>query len=284
MVKLYLFCLLGFVLGLSTQTNAQNAPRRYIDYLGLPTIRTYNIPFGQSVDENGVLQTQKLDIYELRGDVLAARPAIILIHGGNFTGGDKEHVALYANEFVKRGYLAVLVNHRVSKKNFKNEITDPDFVAAADNAKEDVLGAIRWLRANATQWRVDKGRIGVFGFSSGASIALSINANQTSQSYENDADPSQSMAISSIIELVGLADPASIAPGNKPVLMIHGETDTGIKREYVMSIYQTFKDNNVPVKLKFSPGSHDMAPYIGEIGPMTSAWFKSFLVDAQPVY
>ena len=284
MRKFHLFCLAGFLLVLNTQANAQNPPRRYVDLLPGVIVTTNHIPFGKSVNDKGILETQMLDIYDLRGDTVKRRPVVVLVHGGNFTGGDKNHMAEYARQYAQRGYLAVLVNYRRSTKPLKNEIGNPNLMAAIDDAKEDVFGSIRWVRANATQWRADKGRIGVMGFSSGATIAFSVNSDQEIQHQENDADLSQSTAISTIVELVGLTDPASISASDKPVMMVHGEIDTGIKKENVMNVYQALKANNVPVRLRFTPGGHDMAPYIKEVGSKTSEWFKAFMVDASPVY
>ena len=284
MRKLYLSCLAGCLLALNTQASAQSPPRRYVDPLPGVIVTTNHIPFGKSINDKGILQTHLLDIYDLRGDTVKRRPVVVLIHGGNFTGGDKVHMAEYARQYAQRGYLAVLVNYRLSTKPLKNEIGNPNLTVALDDAKEDVFGAIRWLRANATQWRLDKGRLGVMGFSAGATIAFSVNSEQETQRQENDAALDQSTAISTIVELVGLTDPALISPTDKPVMMIHGETDTGIKKESVLVVYQTFQANQVPVKLRFAPGGHDMAPYIKEIGAVSSEWFKTFLVDARPVY
>ena len=272
------------MLGLSAQAIAQSTPRRYLDSLPSVIVTTNHIAFGNSVNDQGILQTQRLDIYDLNGDTLKLRPVVVLVHGGNFTGGDKGHMAAYAREYAKRGYLAVLVNYRLSTKPIKNEIGDPGLTAAVDDAKEDVFGAIRWLRANALQWRLDKGRIGVMGYSSGATIALAVNSDQETQRQENDADLTQSTAISTVVELVGLTDPASISPTDKPVMMIHGKIDTGIKIADVSSIYQAIQASQVPVKLRYTPGGHDMVPYIKEVGIRTSEWFKAFLVDAKPVY
>ena len=280
----YSSCLVGFMLVLNSQANAQSTARRYLDSLPSIIITTNHIAFGNSINDQGVLQTHRLDIYQLYGDTLKMRPTVVLVHGGNFTGGDKVHMASYAREYAKRGYLAVLVNYRLATKPLKNEIGDPGLTAALDDAKEDVFGAIRWLRANAIQWRVDKGRIGVMGFSSGATIAFAVNSDQETQRQENDADLSQSTAISTVVELVGLTDPALISPTDKPVLMIHGRTDTGINTENVLAVHQAFQANQVPVKLRFTPGGHDMEPYLKEIGSRSSEWFKAFLVDARLVY
>ena len=154
MRKFYLSCLVGFMLVLNLQANAQSTARRYLDSLPSIIVTTNHIAFDNSVNDQGILQTHRLDIYQLYGDTLKMRPTVVLVHGGNFTGGDKVHIASYAREYAKRGYLAVLVNYRLATKPMKNEIGDPGLMAAIDDAKEDVFGTIRWLRANAIQFRL----------------------------------------------------------------------------------------------------------------------------------
>ena len=258
--------------------------QRYKASLPFPIVRTLNVPYGQSIDDKGRLQTHTLDIAQLNSDPLQARPVIVLIHGGGFRSGDKAQMADYANLYAQHGYVAVSINYRLAKKKFKESPTDPNFVAAVNDAKEDAFGAIRWLRANAAQWRIDKGRIGVLGYSAGAVTALSVNFDQQTQHQENDADLSQSTAISTIVEIAGLTDPALINPTGKPLLMIHGVNDPGVKFEYAVEMHRICQANRLPVVLQSTPGGHDVAPYFPEIASSTLDWFKTYLIDAQPVY
>ncbi|WP_420150033.1 hypothetical protein, partial [Spirosoma sp.] len=107
---------------------------------------------------------------------------------------------------------------------------------------------------------------------------------QTPSRNENSADPAQSSAISTIVEMAGLTDPALISAGGKPVRMIHGVNDPGVKYEYAQQLYRVCQANGVPVVLQSTSGGHDMSPYFGEIAAGTLEWFKAYLVDANPTY
>ena len=270
--------------GLLNDGAREMASQRYVDPLPNPVVTTLNVAYGKSKNDKGRLQTHTLDIYQPDNDPLQARPVIVLIHGGGFRSGDKAQMADYANLYAQHGYVTVSINYRLAKKKFKESLTDPNFVAAVNDAKEDAFGAIRWLRANAAQWRIDKGRIALLGYSAGAATALSVNFDQETQRQENDAALDQSTAISTIVEMAGLTDPALISPTGKPLLMIHGVNDPGIKFQYATEMYGICQANRVPVVLQSTPGGHDLAPYFPEIASGTLDWFKTYLVDAKPVY
>ena len=56
-----------------------------------------------------------LDLYEPRGDRLARRPAIVWVHGGGFSTGDKRDklTRVLAKVFARRGYVTVSINYRL---------------------------------------------------------------------------------------------------------------------------------------------------------------------------
>jgi acetyl esterase/lipase len=56
----------------------------------------------------------KLDVYKPLGNT-KKRPAILLIHGGGFSGGDKSDVNIVnlANYFASRGWVAFSINYRL---------------------------------------------------------------------------------------------------------------------------------------------------------------------------
>ena len=260
------------------------ASQRYLDPLPNPIVTTLNVAYGKSKNDKGRLQTHTLDIYQPGNDPLQARPVIVLIHGGGFRSGNKNDMASYAKLYAQYGYVAVSINYRLATKKIIFSPDDANFVAALDNAKEDAFGAVRWLRANAAQWRIDKGRIALLGYSAGAVTALSVNFDQQTQRQENNAALDQSIGVSTIVEMAGLTDPVLISPTGKPLLMIHGVNDPGIKFQYATELYRVCQANRVPVVLQSTPGGHDLAPYFPEIASGTLDWFKTYLVDAQPVY
>jgi acetyl esterase/lipase len=103
---------------------------------------------------------QKVDLYwpaEGNGPF----PVILVIHGGAFMGGDKRDIQLTPMlEALNRGYALVSMNYRMS-----GEAIFPALV-------QDVLAAIRWMRANAEKFLFDPAKIAVWGGSAGGYLAL----------------------------------------------------------------------------------------------------------------
>jgi acetyl esterase/lipase len=101
-----------------------------------------------------------LDIYRPLIPIATPTPAVIWIHGGGWSVGDKypSQVTLMA----KAGFFCVSINYRLSG--------EARFPAALEDAK----CAVRWLRANAADYQVDPGAIGVWGGSAGAHLALMV--------------------------------------------------------------------------------------------------------------
>jgi acetyl esterase/lipase len=87
-------------------------------------------------------------------------PAVVVIHGGAWRGGNKADVRPIMGDFVRRGYVAVSPQYRFCPKE-----TFPAQV-------QDVKAAVRWLKSNAEKCRIDRERIGAIGFSAGGHLAL----------------------------------------------------------------------------------------------------------------
>ena len=89
----------------------------------------------------------------------APRPAVVLLHGGGWRGGDKASFAEEAERLAERGWVAFSVNYR---------LTEPEaFPAEVD----DVRAAVRWVRDNASTYGVDPARVGALGESAGGHLA-----------------------------------------------------------------------------------------------------------------
>ena len=90
------------------------------------------------------------------------RPAVVMIHGGGWRMGDKASWAPEATRFAERGWVAFSVNYRLDEPSpFPAEI-------------DDVQAAVRWIRANADQYRVDPTKIAAVGESAGGHLTAML--------------------------------------------------------------------------------------------------------------
>lgn len=97
------------------------------------------------------------DLYLPAGD--DRRPAVLLLHGGGWRGGNPGQMAHLGRQLVGQGFVAYSAGYR-----FAPEHTHPAQVADARRAYE-------WL---ASHERVDPDRIAVWGYSAGAHLALML--------------------------------------------------------------------------------------------------------------
>ena len=123
----------------------------------------FELPVGVALHEDIVFSRPAG--HELRLDLFAPeageglRPAIVFILGSGWGGGDKSHFWRQAAHMASLGFVGICIEHRGSG--------DAIYPAAVDDAKT----AVRWLRAHATQYRIDPDRIGAAGGSSGGHLA-----------------------------------------------------------------------------------------------------------------
>ena len=108
----------------------------------------------------GADQAQRLDIYT-HDDAAAgeSRPVLIYVHGGGFVGGTKQgdYYPQSATAWAARnGMVGVNMDYRLAP------------AAAFPAARDDLAGAIRWVRDNIAQHGGDPNRIFLWGHSAGA--------------------------------------------------------------------------------------------------------------------
>lgn len=112
-------------------------------------------------------ETLLLDAFVPEGTGL--RPAVILIHGGGWSGGDKKDMEFLYKPLSEAGFVWFSINYRLAPQH--------RWPACID----DVRTAIRWVRANAAAYRADAGRIALVGYSAGGHLAClaAVQADQT---------------------------------------------------------------------------------------------------------
>jgi acetyl esterase/lipase len=107
--------------------------------------------------------TSKLDVYLHPSS--AVHRAIVYVHGGGFVTGDKRPCPNHIlGPALKHGYSVVSVNYRLAPQH--------PFPAAI----EDVSAAVRFVKAQASQWRINPDRLVLTGESAGGLISALTGA------------------------------------------------------------------------------------------------------------
>jgi acetyl esterase/lipase len=182
----------------------------------------------------------RLDLYPALG-ASGPAPVVVVIHGGSWQSGDSTQLAPLNRYLAGRGYAVAAINYRLA----------PQWPFPA--ARDDVLAALAFLKAQAPALGLDAGRIALLGRSAGAQLALLVaytagdpairgaislyGPTDMVYGYENPANP---LVIDSraVLEAYLGGTPASAAaayraasplafvgPATPPTLLIHGGRD-----------------------------------------------------------
>jgi dienelactone hydrolase len=132
-------------------------------------------------------------------------PAIVYViddwaHQDRFL--DRKSLYYDIPDAAKRGYVAATFDRRLITITQKNTVTY-QFPAEL----YDVKSAVRWLRSHAAQYKVDPGRIGAIGFSSGGYLALLLGLTGPADGLEGEGeDLSISSRVQAVVNIGGPTD------------------------------------------------------------------------------
>ena len=139
---------------------------------------------------------QKLDIYiPDEGD--GPFPVILNIHGGAWLGGDKAYKQVLSMlEGLKRGYAVVAINYRLSEE------------AIWPAQINDCKAAIRWIRANADQYRLKSDKIAAWGGSAGGHLSAMVGTSGDVKALEDlsQGNPAESSRVQAVVDWFGPTD------------------------------------------------------------------------------
>jgi pectinesterase len=135
----------------------------------------------------------KLDLYLPKASGTAPRPAIVFVHGGGWRAGVRANFAPMAIRMAERGYVAATISYRLSPEAL--------YPAAIVDAK----AAVRWVRAHATDYRIDPDRIAIAGGSAGGQIAALTGVTNGEARFDPDGG-NVSSDVQAIVNIDGLSD------------------------------------------------------------------------------
>ena len=209
-------------------------------------------------------------------------PVAVYIHGGGWVEGNKVADAYYKGVrplLLAKGVAVVTIDYRLAPKHrFPTQM-------------HDVTYAIRYLRSQARQLRIDPGRIAVFGTSAGGHLAALLGTADKAAGFEGGALPGVSSRVSAVVSIAGPADltastfppatrvaiqktfgaggpPAAPAlaaaspvthasAGDPPFLLVHGTADEVIPYSQSVELARKLKSVGVAAELvSVSGGTH----------------------------
>lgn len=231
-----------------------------------------------------------LDWFEPAGDALPARPAIVWIHGGGFASGNRGVLRDIARQWAERGYVTASISYRLDPGN---RCTSFSSLAGEERAREvercllamsaaqhDAQGAVRWLRANATELRIDPDRIAVGGFSAGAMTAVHV-AQRSEEPGEVGDNDGESPTVGAALAASGCnVEVTSIDATDAPIHLLASELDRLVPFRCVEATEQRTREVGVDVETMYflADGTHARALYLAHQAQVDAAWSR-FLVE-----
>jgi dienelactone hydrolase len=231
------------------------------------------IVYGRATDYRGIEQDLLLDLYLPAPGPHAARPTVLMVHGGSFVGGSRTMYTEAATEYARRGFVVAAIDYRLQDRNLPDEERyEPGVLEGADDTAE----AVRFLRSRASTYGIDGSRIALMGSSAGSAIVYgaAVLGDPTPggplAAYPADVDAVVGTGGHLTPGLDRLVFPADAAP----VMMHHFEVDTnaGNPWHYAYQTCQAFHRAGSTCDFVINPGeSHTIglaaARWWPEIGP-----------------
>lgn len=160
-----------------------------------------NLDYGGTGDSR-----QMLDL-RLPPNAQQPLPLIVWFHGGGWYKGDKHahNVPVHLTErYLARGYAVASANYRLAQHS--------SFPAQLHDGK----AAIRFLRGHAPQYNLDPERIGVWGQSAGAYLAVFLGVTNGNQELEGSVGRHRDQS-SAVQAVVNRCAPTDMTLPNHPI-------------------------------------------------------------------
>jgi acetyl esterase/lipase len=244
-----------------------------------PVFRLSDLPF------LGDGRAEKLDLYLPNGPERKDRPAVVFIHGGGFTGGDKaeQRSSSVSADLARAGYVVVSCNYVLGAKT--KEGVWPRNIA-------DCRAAVRWVRGHAAELGVHPEKIAVAGGSAGGYLALMVGLSDDRTGPGGDPQAAVSARVAAVIDMYGVvnfskhgkgavpgvspAEQASYLPENQadprdpPVLILHGTADTTVDLQ---------QSRDMAAALAKAKADHELivvtgAPHTFDLHPKGTGWTR----------
>ncbi|MGB5167668.1 MAG: alpha/beta hydrolase [Acidimicrobiia bacterium] len=135
----------------------------------------------------------KLDVYRRPGDA-TNRPALLYIHGGGWTVGDKREQGLpLLHSMARNGWVCFSANYRLSPG-----ATFPDHLV-------DVKASLVWIREHGADYGADTSFVAVAGGSAGGHLAALVGLSENDARYQPGFE-SDDTSVQAVVPIYGVYD------------------------------------------------------------------------------
>lgn len=160
--------------------------------------------------QRGVLY-DTIDKQKLYLDVAAPKeggpyPCVVIFHGGAWVAGSRKDLSYgeklkdgtlttsVIEKVAARGYVAVAPSYRLAPKfQFPAQI-------------QDARAAVRFLRANAKEYSIDRDKVAAAGFSAGGHLALLLGLADKVEGWDAGENLSESSRVQCVVDFFGPTD------------------------------------------------------------------------------
>ncbi len=118
----------------------------------------------------GRKRKEKMDIFIPISKEKKKCPAVLIIHGGGWQGGDKSDTRGTAIKLAENGYAVFNINYLLYRK--KNRKRGVKWQPSWPQMAYDCKSALRFIRKFADYYKIDKENIATMGWSAGGHLAL----------------------------------------------------------------------------------------------------------------
>jgi acetyl esterase/lipase len=224
-------------------------------------------------------------------------PAMVMIHGGGWTGGSKSAAreVNVGTNLAYAGYLVMSIDYLLARNGR----------AVWPTNLWDCKRAVRWLRTNASALGVDPARIGVMGGSAGGHLAAMVALTRPEDSLE-PPESGPSTSVRCCIDLYGISDLASyhdvtmldarvvdapelyrsaspiryVRRQSPPFLILHGTADRTVKVEQSEKLAQALQAVGANAELVIvpeAPHTFHLEPKQRDLRPLVLAFLARHL-------
>jgi acetyl esterase/lipase len=216
----------------------------------------------------------KLDVYQPLNET-APTPTLIYIHGGGWTGGDRQAAFFNTMPYLEMGWAVVNVSYRLAR------------ISLAPAAVEDCRCALRWVISKAKDYNFDVNKLVVTGNSAGGHLALTTGTLPASAGLDRQCPGNEELKVAAIINWYGITDVGDlldgpntktyavtwlssltnryeiakrvspleyVRPGLPPILTIHGDADPTVPYSHGLRLHEALTKSGVPNQLLTIPG------------------------------